>query len=298
MTRDGDVDLLVSGEIVYAAPLVAEKTGVRWTSCMLSPMSFFSAFDPPVLAPFPKFSLFLHRLGRPANRLIIRLIKFCTRAWSEPVRQLRAQLKLPPGQDPIHEGKFSPQLVLAMFSSMLAQPQPDWPLNTIATGFPFYDGTKEGNSFAPELERFLSEGAPPIVFTLGSAAVFDPGSFYQESIQAACLLKRRAILLIGPNPPPPLLPKNVVAFDYVPFSKIFARAEIIVHQGGIGTTAQALRSGRPMLVMPYAFDQPDNAARLERLGVGRTIRRKDYSRNTRRTRVRETHRSQLHSKSN
>jgi rhamnosyltransferase subunit B len=50
----------------------------------------------------------------------------------------------------------------------------------------------------------------------------------------------------------------------------------VVHQGGIGTTAQALRAGRPTLVMPYSHDQPDNAARVERLGTSRTISRKRY----------------------
>ena len=49
------------------------------------------------------------------------------------------------------------------------------------------------------------------------------------------------------------------------------------HQGGIGTTAQALRACRPTLVMPYSHDQPDNAARVERLGASRTISRKQYS---------------------
>ncbi|HEX6642721.1 MAG TPA: nucleotide disphospho-sugar-binding domain-containing protein, partial [Thermoanaerobaculia bacterium] len=52
----------------------------------------------------------------------------------------------------------------------------------------------------------------------------------------------------------------------------------IVHQGGIGTTAQALRAGRPMIVVPYGFDQPDNAARLRRIGVAETIARKKYDR--------------------
>ena len=46
-----------------------------------------------------------------------------------------------------------------------------------------------------------------------------------------------------------------------------------MHQGGVGTTAQALRAGRPMIVVPFAYDQPDNAARVTRLGVARTLRR-------------------------
>ncbi len=128
-----------------------------------------------------------------------------------------------------------------------------------------------------DLARFLAAGSPPIVFTLGSSAVLDPGKFYQESVEAARLLKRRAVLLVGQNPPPAPLPEGVVAFGYVRFSELFARAAAVVHQGGIGTTGQALRAGRPMLVMPYSFDQPDNGARIVRLGAGRTISRKHYS---------------------
>ena len=160
---------------------------------------------------------------------------------------------------------------------MLAQAQPDWPSSAVVTGFLFYDGGTEGKPLPRELEIFLAAGEPPIVFTLGSAAVLDPGNFYQESAEAARLLKRRAVLLVGQNIPPAPLPENVVAFDYVPFSELFAKAAAIVHQGGIGTTGQALRAGRPMLVMPYNFDQPDNAARLTRVSVGRTISRKRYS---------------------
>jgi rhamnosyltransferase subunit B len=130
---------------------------------------------------------------------------------------------------------------------------------------------------AEELENFLSRGEPPIVFTLGSAAVLAPGRFFQESIAAAKQLHRRAVLLIGKNPPPADLTDDIVACDYAPYSRIFPRASAIVHQGGIGTTAQALRSSRPTLVTPYSHDQPDNAARLVRLGTSRTIRRDRYS---------------------
>jgi UDP:flavonoid glycosyltransferase YjiC (YdhE family) len=54
------------------------------------------------------------------------------------------------------------------------------------------------------------------------------------------------------------------------------RCALIVHQGGIGTTAQALRSGKPAIVVPQSHDQPDNGARIERLHTGRVIRKADY----------------------
>lgn len=277
MNSAKDADFIIAGEGVVAARLVAEKLGIRWALAVLQPISFFSAYDPSVIPVFP-FLAKLRGLGSIVNRGIIQLSKAIAKSWAEPVHQLRRELELPPlVGNPFIDDKYSPYLVLAMFSSVLAKPQPDWPTNTVITGFTFYDGSQGGAELTPELEQFLDAGEPPIVFTLGSAAVMIPGSFYQESIQATKLLKRRAVLLIGKNAPPANLSEDIIPVSYAPYSQIFPRACVIAHQGGIGTTAQALRAGHPTLVMPYSHDQPDNAARAERLGTSRTIPRKQYS---------------------
>jgi len=270
------MDLVVSGELVYPAPLIAEKLNLHWASYITAPMSFFSAHDPPVLPPFPRLAPILRRAGPAVNRAVIGVIKIVTRPWSKRIRGLRTELGLPPGKDPIYEGKFSPQLVMAIFSTVLAVPQPDWPRNTVITGFPFYDGESAQVPLPHLLAKFLEAGDPPVVFTLGSSAVHDPGNFYEESAEAARLLKRRAILLMGRNPLPTRLPDGVIALEYVRFSDLFPRAAAVVHQGGVGTTGQTLRAGRSMLVMPYNFDQPDNAARIARLGAGKVIPRGQY----------------------
>ena len=267
-------DFILTGEVVYASRLVAEKLGIPWAFCALSPASFFSIYDPPVLPT--QVGLAKLRSVPLINRGVKYLARSATRTWAEPMHQLRRELGLSPIGNPIIDDKFSPHLVLALFSSVLAAPQTDWPPNTVQTGFTFYDGTAEGTGLAPELRDFLAAGESPIVFTLGSAAVFDPGDFYRDSIQAAQQLDQRAVLLMGQNLPPETLPDSIMAWDYVPYSEIFPYASAIVHQGGIGTTAQGLRSGRPTLVMPYSHDQPDNAARLERLGTSRTIPRQQY----------------------
>jgi UDP:flavonoid glycosyltransferase YjiC (YdhE family) len=103
--------------------------------------------------------------------------------------------------------------------------------------------------------------------------VFAAENFYHESARAALQLGRRALLLLGKNSPPPDLPPSILAWDYLPYAAIFPRAAAVVHQGGVGTTAQALRAGRPMVVVPFAHDQFDNAARVARLGVSRTLAR-------------------------
>ncbi len=269
------VDFLLAGEIVYAAPLVAEKMGVAWAAYLTAPLSFFSSYDPPVLAPYPSLAK-LHALGPTVNRWPLDLVRFVTRDWGAPVHALRRALELSPAGNPIFEGKFSPHLNLAGFSPVLAGPQRGWPANTVITGFTFYDGKGEGARLSPELRGFLDAGEPPIVFTLGSAAVYLPGAFFEISARAASMLNRRAVLVMGDNPPAGDLPRDVFAV-YAPYSEIFPSAAAIVHQGGIGTVAQGLRAGRPTLVMPYAFDQPDNAVRLARLGTSRTIPRKKYT---------------------
>jgi MGT family glycosyltransferase len=276
MNSAKDADFIIAGEGVVAARLVAEKLGIRWALAVLQPISFFSAYDPSVIPVFP-FLAKLRRLGSIVNRGVIKLSKAVAKSWAEPVHQLRRELGLPPlVGNPFIDDKYSSYLVLAMFSSVLAKPQPDWVANTIVTGFTFYDASQGEAELTPELQQFLGAGEPPIVFTLGSAAVMTPGIFYQESIQAAKLLNRRAVLLIGKNAPPENFGEDILAVSYAPYSQIFPHACAIVHQGGIGTTAQALRSGCPTLVMPYSHDQPDNAVRSERLGTSRTIPRKQY----------------------
>jgi UDP:flavonoid glycosyltransferase YjiC (YdhE family) len=132
--------------------------------------------------------------------------------------------------------------------------QPDWPSQTLVTGFPWYD-QNGGAGLPPDLVRFLDLGPPPIVFTLGTALAADPGSFYEHSALAASSLGRRAVLIVEDSRHRPLsLPDGVVASGYAPFSELFPRAAAVVHHGGIGTTGLAMRSGSPTLVMPCAWD--------------------------------------------
>jgi UDP:flavonoid glycosyltransferase YjiC (YdhE family) len=269
-------DVVVTHPITYASQIAAEKSGLPWISAVTAPISFFSKYDPPVMAPMPILAK-LRPLGSGVNGVLVWLAHAKTKPWMKSITEFRASLGMPPGRDPIFEGQHSPQCVLAMFSRLMGEPQPDWPPHVHVIGFPFYDQAEHGQELDPELQRFLDAGEPPVVFTLGSSAVLDAGRFYEESLLAAKHMGRRAVLLAGANAIAGPLPAGTAVFAYAPFSKILPRAACVVHQGGIGTCGQALAAGRPMLVMPYAFDQPDNAARLERLGVARVIGRNRYT---------------------
>ena len=276
-----DATALISSQVAMAAPIFAEVTGLPWASVVLQPMGFMSAYDPCVIPQARRLSALLHGLGPLFGKPLVAAARRATERWCGPIEDLRDSLGLAyRGKHPLFDSQHSEQLVLAMFPRVLAQAQPDWPAATQHTGTAFWD-TGNSADVRDTLADFLSEGTAPVVFTLGSAAVHAAGSFYRESVKAVVALGCRAIFLTGndfanraqlPRP----LPRNMLALPYAAHREVFRAASVVVHQGGIGTLSQALRAGRPMLVVPFSHDQPDNAERAERLGVGSTIFANEY----------------------
>lgn len=270
-------DLLVSHQVPLTTPIVAEQRGVRWVSGVLLPMAFLSAYDPstPPQAPWLRDVAALHP---SLTRAVHALGRWATRPWVEHIHRLREDLGLPRGGNPVFEGQHSPWRVLGLFSRVLARVQPDFPPRTTITGFPFYDGAVP-RPIDPALRRFLESGDPPIVFTLGSSAVWIAEDFYRVSLEVVRRLGRRALFLAADQTDAlrAVAPAGVGVFEYAPHALVMPRGSIVVHQGGVGTTGQALRSGRPMLVVPFGQDQPDNARRCAGLGVARSIPRPRYT---------------------
>jgi rhamnosyltransferase subunit B len=271
-----DADLLITHSVTYAAPLLAEARGVRWLSVALQPGVLFSLYDPPRL-PQTKWA---RRLPVAWRRIPFGVARAYTRRWFKPYYDLRRSLGLPEtDRHPMIEGQFSPYGTLGLFSRVLAQPQPDWPPKMTVTGFAFHDRfDAASHALSAEVEKFLEAGPPPLVFTLGSSAIFGAGDFWEVSAEATRRLGRRAVFLVGPEfvnasrawP-------DIFISGYEPHSLLFPRAAAIIHQGGIGTTGQALRSGIPQLVVSFSHDQPDNGARVVEAGSGTTLRRHRYS---------------------
>jgi rhamnosyltransferase subunit B len=275
-----DADMLVTHVLSLVGPPLVEKTGIKWVSSVLAPISFFSVYDPPVWPQLPSLHKLL-KLNPAIARGFMRLARWRLDQLAEPVYSLRAGLGLARGGNPIMEGQHSPRMVLALFSRALAEPQMDWPPQTRVTGFPFYDRRDragDASGLDPALEEFLNKGEPPVVFTLGSSAIWVAEDFYSESVKAAASLGVRALLLIGEERNRPAgLPEGVAAFDYAPYGELLPRARAVVHQGGVGTTAQGLRAGIPSLVVPFSHDQFDNGSRVARAGAGRMLPRSKYN---------------------
>ena len=274
-----DADLVISHPLTYATPLVCRELGKPWLSTALSPMIFMSTYEPPTLSPAPWLKS-IHRFSPPLYRLLFNGIKRSTQSWSKPLYDVCKQQGInSPDANPVFEGQFSPHGTLAMFPESFAPAQPDWPVHTYTTGFPLFSTATDETEALAKLQEFLDAGEAPIVFALGSAAVNIAGDFYHVSAAAARQLGRRAVLVFGyhPNHVEGIEPNDdILMLDYMSYDKLFPKACAIVHQGGIGTLAQSMAAQVPMLIVPFAFDQFDNAERIEHMGMGKSLARKDY----------------------
>ncbi len=256
---------LVSHPGCFAAPLVAQRHQLPWFPVALSPFTLFSSFDPPVLPNAP----WLRHL-RPLAPLPFWLLRPTLvsqlATWTAPVRQFAAELGM--------TKPYAPTLHVGLFSRHFAPRAPDWPTPMGVFGFPFHPAE---TPLLPELQRFLDDGPAPVVFTLGSLAVKSAGRFFDWAVELSRGAGVRAVLLTDSDEPPGLVAPGVFALGYAPYELLFPRACGVVHQGGIGTTAQTLRAGLPALIVASCNDQLDNGFRAERLGVARVVLRDQFA---------------------
>jgi UDP:flavonoid glycosyltransferase YjiC (YdhE family) len=266
--------VVAASGLAFGARIAQEKLGVPLATLHLQPVMLRSVVQPACLG-FPDIvghlPVSLRRLYfRAADRWVV------DRLLAGPVNAFRAELGLPPVKLLFENWMHSPELVVGLFPSWFAPPAPDWPPHVALTGFPLWDG-RETQTALPELEEFLAQGTPPLVFTAGSANA-QAKRFFQVSVEACRAGNRRGILLTYfPEQLPGVLPDGVRHFDYVPFSMLLPRSAALIHHGGIGTAAQAIAAGIPQLIVPMSHDQPDNALRIRRFGVGDFLLPRNYT---------------------
>ena len=245
-----------------------DALGIPGVSVHLSPAILRSVLKPARTPPLPVSA----RLPRSWNRLVYSIVDalLIDRALAGPLNDFRRSLGLPPVKRIFNSWIHSPDRVIGLFPDWFAPQPPDWPRQTVLTGFPLYDES-DVTAVDPAVERFLIDGPAPIAFTPGSA-MRHAQRFFAEAVRTCRILGCRGVLLSRhAENMPANLPPDVRHVDYVPFSRLLPHCAALVHHGGIGTAAQALAAGIPQLVVPMAHDQPDNAARLNRLGVAEVL---------------------------
>ncbi len=260
--------------IAFGARIAQEKLGVPLATVHLAPAVFRSGEEPPVF----KGSEFMQYTPAWLNRLLFKYVMdkcVADPVLAGPVNELRGELGLAPVARIVDEWWNSPELVVGLFPEWYGPMATGWPKQLRLTGFPLFD-ERGDHELAAETEAFLQSGAPPIAFTFGSAMTH-AGDYLMASADACERLGRRGLLLTKYREQVPRsLPAGVMHVEYAPFSELLPRCAALVHHGGVGTTAQALAAGVPQLIVPFAHDQPDNAARVKRLGCGAEIGPKAY----------------------
>lgn len=158
-------------------------------------------------------------------------------------------------------------LSVGLFPAWFGPAKPDWPRPLVTGDFPLYDPLPDAAP-GPDLERFLAAGDAPIVFTPGTGNR-QAAQYFAAALAAVRALGRRAIFLtLHREQVPADLPDTVLWQEFLPLRALLPRVAALVHHGGIGTLAEALRAGVPQLVVPMAHDQFDNAARVRALSAG------------------------------
>jgi UDP:flavonoid glycosyltransferase YjiC (YdhE family) len=257
--------VFVTSPAIFAASVAAEKTGRPVANLILQPWMIPSSVSPPVM-PFFKFprwtpkslvQLFWRALDATGDRLV-----------GPDLNRLRAAQGLKPIRR-IFSNWLSPQLIIAMFPEWYGPPASDWPAQVRLSGFPMFDGALF-QIFPPTLREFLKSGEPPVAITFGTG-MMHAGEVYKQAVEACRLLKIRAIVLTShvENLAPC---EQVHHCSFAPFRELFPSCAAVIHHGGVGTTAKALAAGIPQLILPYAFDQMDNATRVARLGAGEWLK--------------------------
>jgi rhamnosyltransferase subunit B len=260
--------IVVASTLGLTGRLLQETHGVPLVSVHLAPSCFFSADDTAVRRGlhWPR------NWPRWAVQLTLQLVE---QVMVDPVvrpavNSLRARLGLAPVRRVMSRWLHSPQQVICAWPGWFAAPQADWPPNAVCAGFPRMPASG-ANALDPALQAFIDGGDAPIVITPGSAMAHGR-EFIARALAAAAALNVRAVVVTPYRDQlPSVLPPSVHYATYAPFDVLSRQVAAFVHHGGIGTSATVLAAGKPQLIVPFAFDQPDNAARLTRLGVAATV---------------------------
>lgn len=189
--------------------------------------------------------------------------------WYQPfLKDFRQRLGLPTkGSAGLYSALRSTPMLSAYSPNVIPHP-PDWSESVHITGYFFLDSNVDWQP-STELKAFLDAGDPPVYIGFGSMAGRNPEQLARLVSEALAKSGQRGLLLTGwGGLRPDLVPDNVFVVDAVPHSWLFPRMAAVVHHGGAGTTAEALRAGVPAVIVPFVFDQPFWGARIKALGLG------------------------------
>jgi rhamnosyltransferase subunit B len=268
-TSSASPHAVIATPVMLGACLAREKLGIPLLSVYTAATNLRSCENPLTIAHL-KVPAWIPHFMRTAMWWALDRWKLEPMV-SADLNTWRQRLGLPPmTQSTFGDWVHSPDAGVTLFPPWFAAAPGDWPAQVVQAGFPLYDGDA-GMGLPDELTAFLDAGDKPVVFTLGTAMQHGR-EFFDAALRTCAELNLRGIFLSKHAAQiPEALPDNIHYSSYGPFSLLLPRVAALVHHGGIGSSAQALRAAIPQLLTPLSFDQFDNTMRLEQLGVASSI---------------------------
>ncbi|MBL8876710.1 MAG: glycosyltransferase family 1 protein [Phycisphaerae bacterium] len=264
-------DAIVRHHILFAAGWVAEQHRIPCVTGVLTPSMWFHPDEPTILRSYLPRSVQRALAGpiRIGGKLALRWL------IDRPVNRARKRLGLEPVRDVFFRESKGGDLVLGLWSKHFRPPLPGDPARSQVCGFCFFDraGGEADRALEPRLERFVraceDKGRAPILFTLGTTIVHHAGELFDVAVRASREIARPVVLLVGREGAAEVFKasSDVCVCAYAPHSLLMPRAAASVHHAGAGSAAQALRSGRPSVSVPFVNDEFDIAHRMQQLGA-------------------------------
>ena len=255
--------ILLAHPLDFASRVLREaREDVRLASVHLQPILLRNHLDPPRLTPW------WHEIRKPPWLLSL-AYWMADRFGIDPelsprINALRSKYNLAPVQRIVDKWWLSPDRILALYPDWFAPHTRIYEPRLVHAGFPVSDGIGEA---LPD----LPDGC--ITFTAGTAHKHCH-EFFQRAVHACKELDRTGLLLsMHSENFPKKVPEHIKCCNYVPLKSLLPKCAGIVHHGGIGTTSQSLLAGVPQVIRPLAFDQFDNATRVEKLKCGVWLRK-------------------------
>jgi sterol 3beta-glucosyltransferase len=241
---------------------LAEKYGIPMALAAVMPLARTGEF--PLMGfprlPLPGYNKATYYCG---EQIAWQMFRAVINRWRKQT------LKLPPSPFMGNFDQFGTRRIpiLNGFSECVVRRPADWAEHIHITGYWFPD--EEGWAPPAALSAFIEAGNPPVFIGFGSMPMKDPRRTTDIILEALKRSGQRGVLQAGwgglGNGD---LPDTVFKIDYVPYSWLFPRMAMVIHHGGSGTTAMALRSGIPSCAVPFVFDQFYWGRRMAELGVG------------------------------
>lgn len=261
-------DIVVGSQVTYGVPIFAKRHGLTWaTHCILPTFPFNSRDQFPwgMGRGLPRNGMqrFEAKVSRAVSRQIVRPL---IHEWRQTVAKLGVN---EPHQTDLVGFNLSPDLFTVPSAPGFDLPRSDMPPQVRYVGTCLFNEGAEA-----EWENPFGDDKPLIYASAGT--LFMGPEFYQRAIAAAAGQPWNMLAVIGRGVDPASygpLPPNVKLEAYVPQNPVMKKAAAVLCHGGGGTIMSGLAHDLPIVAVPFASDQPENALRVARLGAGFNLSR-------------------------